>query len=310
MSKLVGKVILDETYYPGEDLYSDGAVEDELLGIVTNYPEHSYNQVIAQKKDWAILYHLSHIRGNIVEWLPITKNETVLEIGSGCGAVTGTLSDKAKKVDCIELSMKRSLINANRNRNRDNITVKLGNFQTVEENLTEKYDWITLIGVFEYAKGYIQSGTPYHDFLKKAASHLKPGGRLVVAIENRLGLKYFAGCTEDHTGGLFEGIEGYRNTKGIRTFSRPELEKIMKDTGVAEYEFYYPYPDYKLPLSIYSDEYLPKLGELRTNKNNFDRKRLQVFDESEAFDGIIESGLFPQFSNSFLVIMKWGGNDE
>lgn len=310
MTKLAGKVILDDTYYPGEDLYSDGEVEDELLEIVTNYPESAYNQVIAQKKDWAILYHLSHIRGNIVEWLPITKDDTVLEIGSGCGAVTGTLSDKAKKVDCIELSMKRSLINANRNRERDNITIKLGNFQTVEENLTQQYDWITLIGVFEYAQGYIQSDTPYHDFLKKAASHLRPGGHLVVAIENRLGLKYFAGCTEDHTGGLFEGIEGYRNTKGIRTFSRPELEKIMKETGVSEYEFYYPYPDYKLPLSIYSDAYLPKLGELRTNKNNFDRKRLQVFDESQAFDGIIESGLFPQFSNSFLVIMKWGDKDE
>ena len=304
MMEYVGTVKLDETYYPGEDLYSDGKVEDELLEIVTNYPEEEYNRIIAEKKDWAILYHLSHIRGNIVEWLPVTRAQSVLEIGSGCGAVTGTLSDKAGKVDCIELSKKRSLINANRNKKRNNITIKLGNFQEVESKLQEQYDWITLIGVFEYAQGYIDSSTPYRDFLVKAAFHLKPGGKLVMAIENRLGLKYFAGCMEDHCGIPFEGIEGYRTTKGVRTFSRPELEQNMDQAGFYKRDFYYPYPDYKLPMSIYSDEYLPKMGELRSNRNNFDRKRLRIFDESETFDGIIESGLFPQFSNSFLVVME------
>ncbi len=306
MIEYIGAVELDETYYPGEDLYCDGAVEDELLEIVKTYPEEAYNQVIAERKDWAILYHLSHIRTNIVEWLPITRTDTVLEIGSGCGAITGALSDKAQRVDCIELSKKRSFINGYRNKNRNNISIKLGNFQDVEENLREKYDWITLIGVFEYGQGYIDSTTPYKDFLLKTASHLNPGGKVVIAIENRLGLKYFAGCMEDHCGIPFEGIEGYRTTKGARTFSRPELEKIMDEAGFTRRQFYYPYPDYKLPLSIYSDEYLPKLGELRTNCNNYDRKRLKIFDESEAFDSIIESGLFPQFANSFLVIMERG----
>lgn len=304
MIEHIGAVELDGTYYPGEDLYCDGAVEDELLQIVTTCSEEDYNRMIAEKKDWAILYHLSHIRGNIVEWLPISREDSVLEIGSGCGAVTGTLSDKARKVDCIELSKKRSLINANRNRSRNNISIKLGNFQEVEKNLTEKYDWVTLIGVFEYGQGYIDSPNPYQDFLRTAGSHLKPGGKLVMAIENRLGLKYFAGCTEDHCGIPFEGIEGYRTTKGVRTFSRPELEKIMDEAGFTKREFYYPYPDYKLPMSIYSDQYLPKVGELRSNRNNFDRKRLQIFDESEAFDSIIESGLFPQFANSFLIVME------
>ena len=36
--------------------------------------------------------------------------------------------------------------------------------------------------------------------------HLKKGGRIVIAIENRLGLKYFAGCAEDHLGTYFSGI--------------------------------------------------------------------------------------------------------
>ena len=38
--------------------------------------------------------------------------------------------------------------------------------------------------------------------------HLTPGGRIVIAIENRLGLKYLAGCAEDHLGTYFSGIQG------------------------------------------------------------------------------------------------------
>ena len=39
--------------------------------------------------------------------------------------------------------------NAYRNLECDNVKIMLGNFQDVESSLTEKYDYITLIGVFE-----------------------------------------------------------------------------------------------------------------------------------------------------------------
>ena len=131
---------------------------------------------------------------------------------------------------------------------------------------------------------------------------LSDKGRLVIAIENRLGLKYFAGCTEDHSGKLFDGLEGYRNGGHAETFSKKELQDMIKESGFAKPKFYYPYPDYKLPLSIYSDNYLPKVGELSNNLNNFDRQRLQVFDEAKVFDSVIEAGLFGELCNSFLIV--------
>ena len=124
----------------------------------------------------------------------------------------------------------------------------------------------------------------------------------MIAIENKLGLKYFAGCKEDHVGRMFEGIEGYKNTSGVETFSKRELEKLLDANGYHNYRFYYPYPDYKLPMAIYSDKFLPSLGDLRNNMRNFDGDRVILFDEGKAFDNIIENGLFPEFSNSFLVI--------
>lgn len=84
----VGKIKLDLTYYPGEDYYGDGAVEDDLLDIVKNYASVEYPRIIEERKSWPLLYHLSPLRENIVEWLPM-EGAKVLEVGSGCGAITG-----------------------------------------------------------------------------------------------------------------------------------------------------------------------------------------------------------------------------
>ena len=304
MEEKIGKVTLDLTWYPGEDLYSDGPVEEELLEIARTYKEEELNQVIAERNSWAVLYHFSHIRQNILEWMPIKKEHKVLEIGSGCGAITGALARKAKEVTCIELSKMRSTINAYRNQEYDNVKILVGNFQDIEKNLEETYDYITLIGVFEYSEGYIGTKEPYVEMIRRISRHLAPGGKLVIAIENRLGLKYWAGCTEDHVGTYFEGIEGYPNTSGVKTFSRKELLDTIQAAGDFRTTFYYPYPDYKFPMSIYSDAYLPKKGELRDNFCNYDRVRMQLFQEPKVYDTLVDAGMFPEFSNSFLVLVE------
>ena len=299
----IGKVSLDYSHYPGEDLYSDGAIEDELLSIVKNASRVEYPSIIEEKGSWPILYHLSPLRANIVDWLPIDKSKKVLEIGSGCGAITDKLSEKAGEVTCVDLSAKRSHINAYRNQDKENITIHVGNFSDIEPELPLDYDYVLLIGVFEYGQSYIPSGTPYEDFLKIMLKHVKDNGRLVIAIENKLGLKYWAGCKEDHVGTYFSGLEGYPEGGSARTFSRPGLEKIMKACGVKEYSFYYPYPDYKFPTVIYSDKRLPSVGELTNNMRNFDRDRMVLFNEKYVFDGLAQDGLFDVFSNSYLVVI-------
>ena len=304
MEEKIGRVTLDLSLYPGKDLYSDGPVEEELLQIAKNHKEEELNQVIGEKASWPVLYHFSHIRQNILEWLPINKEHKVLEIGSGCGAITGILAKKAGEVTCIELSKMRSTINAFRNRDWENVRILVGNFQDIEEKLTETYDYITLIGVFEYSEGYIGTEEPYVEMIRRISRHLKPGGKLVIAIENRLGLKYWAGCTEDHVGKYFEGLEGYPKTRGVKTFSRKELSDILAQAGDFRMDFYYPYPDYKFPLTIYSDGRLPKKGDLTDNFCNYDRVRMQLFDEPKVYDSLVDAGLFPEFSNSFLVIVE------
>jgi SAM-dependent methyltransferase len=347
----IGKVRLDYEKYSGKDLYCDGAVEDELLDIVKNNVPGEYGKIIEERKSWPILYHLSSLRENIVDWIPMSGGRAdsgkgkdvggagashspsdggslrqektdstnggkgrrihgtgakVLEVGSGCGAITGALARRAGTVTCVELSKKRSQINAYRNKCCDNVTIHVGNFKDIEPALPMDYDYIFLIGVFEYARSYMEGDTPYEDFLKILLKHLAPEGRILIAIENRYGLKYFAGCKEDHLGTYFSGIENYEAGGGVRTFSREGLEGIFLRCGVEEWHFYYPYPDYKFMTALYSDEYQPKKGELCTNLRNFDRDRMLLFDEKHAFDGLVEDGLFPVFANSYLAVVGKG----
>ena len=104
MTETIGKVTLNLDKYPGEDYYCDGSVEDEILEIVKKYSTVEYDRIIAERKSWPILYHLSALRENIVDFLPIKKTDKVLEVGSGCGAITGALSRKAGSVTCVDLS--------------------------------------------------------------------------------------------------------------------------------------------------------------------------------------------------------------
>ncbi len=303
MTEEIGKVKLDYGKYSGEDYYSDGSVEDELLEIVRKVQPADYGRVIEERRSWPVLYHLSPLRENIVDWLPIGASHRVLEVGSGCGAITGALSRKAGSVTCVDLSKKRSLINAYRHSGCENITIHVGNFKDIEPDLPADYDFICLIGVFEYGRAYIGGDRPYEEFLKIIKRHLKPGGRIIIAIENRYGLKYFAGCSEDHLGTYFSGIENYSDSDVVRTFGRAGLEKIFNACEITEYSFYYPYPDYKFMTTLYSDSRLPAKGELSDNLRNFDRDRMLLFDERSAFDGITEEGLFPVFSNSYLAVI-------
>lgn len=304
MTEKIGKVSFNLTCYEGEDLYSDGEVEEELLEIVKNHEACEFPRIIRERGSWPFLYHLSEQRTNIIDWYPMKPGAKVLEVGAGCGAITTALVKKAERVVANDLSRRRSLINAWRNKEAENLEIFVGNFNTAAQKLTEKFDYITLIGVYEYAESYIQEEDPYRVFLDKINDLLTEDGEILIAIENRLGLKYFAGCLEDHKGKAFEGIEGYPTTEGVRTFSKAELEQILLRNGYQEYQFYYPYPDYKLPSVIYSDSHLPKKGELLDNIRNFDADRYVMFDEGKAFDGIIESGYFPIFSNSFFVSIK------
>lgn len=297
MTEKVGSVTLNYEFYQGKDLYSDGDVEDEILQIVKEGEAYHYTD--SRFKNWPVLYHLSRQRENIVDPLELDKKDTVLEIGAGMGAVTGALAKRAKKVDCIELSKRRSMVNAHRHKDMDNIEIYVGNFQDIK--IEKTYDVITLIGVLEYAGYYIDAENPFEEFLNKIKGCLKEQGRLYIAIENRLGMKYFAGYNEDHLAKPFVGIEGYPDKEKVKTFSYSEIRALLNQCGFNRLSFAFPFPDYKLPQAIYDEKFLMTQEVDFSEKHNYDSAVNECFDQVSVFKSLKNAEELKYFANSFLI---------
>ncbi len=297
MSEILPKMNLK--WYKG-DVYSDGDIEDVILNIIDSTKGKEYGQAINNNFSWPTYYHLSDLRKNILNWYSFKEDSCVLEIGCGMGAITPVLCDKCKSVTAVELSKRRATAAQHRCHDKNNLEIIVGNLNDIE--FEKKYDYITLIGVLEYQAHYTESKDPFVDFLKKVKALLKPNGKLLIAIENKYGLKYWCGTPEDHTSAPFDGMNQYKiGNKVARTFSREELKDLVERSGFEYNKFYYPMPDYKFPTYIYTDDYLPKVEQLREARPYHLIGSSVIADEQDIYGDLLDNKVFPFFANSFLV---------
>lgn len=289
-------------YHPEKDIYTDGDIENEILEAVQN---NNGLELLASDCRWPVLYHLSPERENLLTWYPFKKESKLLEIGCGCGALTGLFTHRVKNVEAVESSKRRATITAIRHKNT-NLLIHVGEFTEIASQLNGRYDYVTLIGVLEYSPVFVlNSQNPFVEMLRKCCKLLCSGGKLFLAIENRLGIKYFAGAREDHIGQRFTGLEGYQKECTVKTFSHRELLNLLMQAGFKQnnLEWYYPYPDYKFATQVFSDHRLPYNGDLYADIESLDRERIELFDERKFLQSISPND-FPMFSNSFLVIAR------
>nr|WP_243896070.1 methyltransferase domain-containing protein [Paenibacillus sp. F411] len=241
-----------------------------------------------------------------MNWFPFNKDSSILEIGAGCGALTGLFCEKASNVVAVELTKKRAQINFERHRKYENLEIIVGDFNNIP--IDSNFDYVIINGVLEYAKYMIDSQNPYRDFLVRSSAFLKDNGKMLLAIENRFGLKYFAGSKEDHTGEYFSGINGYIHQEKVRTFTKEELIEQIQMANLHAAKFYYPYPDYKFPLEIFTDQTVNSRFPT-VPAYPLDMSRVKTFEEAQVYRSLMKMGRMNEFSNSFLVeISKVSGD--
>ena len=290
---------INKKFYNNETEYSDGSIEDEILNMVKNTDD--LESILVNDLRWPVFYHLSYLRENLFNWYPFKEDANLLEIGAGCGALTGLFCNKVSKVISVELTDRRSQIIYNRHKDCSNLEIFPGNLNNMD--FEEKFDYIILCGVLEYATQFTQTNNPHVDFLKKIKSMLSDNGVILVAIENRIGLKYFSGSKEDHLVQAFVGIDNYPNINKVKTFSRFELEEVIKEAGFNFYKFFYPYPDYKFPDTIHTDDLIEKMPVLK-NAPNYDNQKIKLFNEGDLNLTLSKENISKYFANSFLVELR------
>ncbi len=293
--------------------YSDGdETELRIAGIIDQTSDLSVlsTELRQHCTDWPSLYHLSGSRANILRPFKASLSGDILEIGAGCGAITRYLGECGANILALEGSLRRAAIARARTADLENVTVLAERFDDFK--CGQRFDVITLIGVLEYANMFTSGENAPLVMLERVRALLKPGGRLIIAIENQLGLKYFAGALEDHLGQAMYGIEGRYRKDQPQTFGRKVLADMLGQAGFAATEFLAPFPDYKLPVSIVTEEGLADKDfdaaafAWQTVRRDWQLPEYGNFSLELAWPELFKNGLALDVANSFLIVASSG----
>jgi glycosyltransferase involved in cell wall biosynthesis/SAM-dependent methyltransferase len=293
--------------------YEDGG-EARVLEAVHSAQDISSvsDELERQARTWPELYHLSKSRANCLRAFDLNREMRVLDVGGGCGAIARYLGEVCGQVDLLEPMPARAAVARERTRDLDNVEVFVGDADAVPPE--PAYDLITVIGVLEYVGSGALAYEPYIEFLRKLARLLLPGGRILIGIENRLGVKYLAGAPEDHSGRLFDGVEGYRSGGPARTFSRIELEELLGSAGLAG-SYYHAFPDYKLTRVVFSERIFEPGPQMALTwrvpsfpSPDWDLAREPWVDEEFLWQALVQSSNGRHFSNSFVAVVSPTGS--
>lgn len=288
------------------DIYNKNTINEEISLIdkeIRNYidvnTDNEYYKAINSDERWEVFYHLSEMRSALLNWYEFKEDAEVLEIGAEFGALTGVLCEKCSHVTAVETSLFKAESISKRYSDKQNLEIYAGELEEIK--FEKQFDYIILVGALEKQGQGSKLKDSYIKYLNKVKSLLKQNGKVLIATENRFGIKYFCGAEESQTGIPFEGINNYSNSSDKYSFSKQELKDIINMAGFTYQKFYYPLPDYKLPQLIYSENYLPEKNISERLIPYYLNNKTLVASENDIYNDLVENNVFDFFSNSYLV---------
>ena len=273
--------------------------EDYLISnYINKYNDIFYDEYITEEYDLSKFSEISSIGNSILNWYDFNKNDKVLEIGAKLGNLTAMLCEKAGFVTSLEFSKKRGEAISKRLKKYDNLEVVIGNLTDINIK-DEEYDYITMIGILEYAPIFFEnSENSYLDMLNWAKSKLKKNGKILLAIDNTLGVQYLVGGKNELFQDIFDSVTYNENNY----FTKKGIENLLKVCGFDKYKFFYPFPNYRITNVIFSDEYpmSENISKIRYNVI-YKENSLVVIDELKLYKNLVENGLGKELANSYLI---------
>jgi 2-polyprenyl-3-methyl-5-hydroxy-6-metoxy-1,4-benzoquinol methylase len=252
-----------------ENCYQDTS-EENIRSVIEEIKngthwKHAVKEKYKEANPWLHEIVCSPQRTKFIDDYIKPKNLQILDIGAGWGQFTIPLAKQnqicsleptPERLDFIKAASKQEGVDQNISYiGADYLDVKFEN----------KFDLILSIGVLEWVGAFKTDKPPEEtqkEYLSKIKTELKGHGKLVIGIENRLGLKYLMGANDDHIGIPDIAFhtkdlakEKYKHTTNNElrclTYSLAEYEKMLKIAGFQEIHFYVSLPDYKLPDKIF-----------------------------------------------------------
>lgn len=174
----------------------------------------------------------------------------------------------------------------------------------LKKTADKTYDYVLVTSALEETG----SKTKTLEILRKVYLLLKENGTLLISIDNRLGIRYFCGDRDLHTGRSFDSIENYIHAKVSdcdaahgRSFSKAEITQIIEAAGFERHRFYSVFPLLQRPQVLFAEDYIPeeKLDVRIFPQYNY--PDTVFLEEEHLYDTLTENNLLPIMANGFLI---------
>ncbi len=252
-------------------------IDERIQQAMTDH-EGDIRAILEDNTSMDIFTALSDMRELLLSWVNLDPAWNLLQAGADHGALTGLYLKKVKNVTVADPDEKALQTVKMRYPDAGNLECVCSGIEEFSGTCGRTFDVIVMMGddvSFDEAS------------VNAVKSLLCPGGLLILAAPNPLGVKYWAGTDMDSEG-----------------FSKQRILDLLGDEGSSHTRFFYPMPDYRFPTTIYSDEYLPKKGDLTRVTEVYDYPDYHVIDMGEKFDQVCDEGVFDMFANSYLVFFS------
>lgn len=275
--------------------------KDLIDKYINQYEIENYEDKFDENITCEELYYLTATSQNLLNWYPFSSECEILELGGDIGELTGLFCQKCKKVLTVEPQLDCAKAISKRYKNRENLEIVAGNLKDID--LEEKFDIITFIGNIDRIKEIVGEDISLEKTIEYLENFLKENGRILLAIDNKFGLRYWSGNPDNILNKKFSSLIGYHNEpKVYETYTRKSLEIMLKNMGYYT-NFYYPLPDYKMPNVIFTDNGLPQYNSIDKYNPYCAGKSDLIINEIDVFREILKTNpeMFTFFTNSFLI---------
>ncbi len=217
----------------------------------------------------------------LLKWYDFRKNSRALYVGTEEEELAEMFREMHVETDCVSLQ------------------------QTMDRDWQEchkgVYDYIICILRLEEQRQPVRCLQAWRPLLGSK-------GRLLLGMNNRLGLRYFCGDRDPYTNRNFDGIEDYRRVdlddekifRG-RCYSYREIMDMLRESGWTFCKTWSVLPDLKHPQLIYAQDSLPN-EELSSRLFPMYHCRQTIFLEEESlYTELAANGLFHGMANAYLL---------
>jgi precorrin-6B methylase 2 len=192
--------------------------------------------ILSRENDYMLLYHLSPVRRNIIDWYEFPEGKTVLELGAGTGIITEYLLDRWLNVTAFEPDVRKMHILQSRIQKTfgsiPNRFRSLGKAEECQQADKNGYDIVLMIDTFS------------PEYLDIAAQCMNQGSTLIIATEKKYA----------------EPVWSIKREELTYTFEN--IEKLLSEKGLKISDTFYPVPDHILPMEIRSEDTAESAGYL------------------------------------------------